>query len=301
MSHFPHQLRKRQYFCAFLLDLQHNPLDLRLKIRIVGNCEMALDAAETRVISINCGSSHSLALIHTPSGNIVVSWGRGEDGQLGHGDTDEKLVPHAIYQLMKAKISEIQCGAEYSIAISQEDLKVYSWGWGDFGRLGHSDCNDIFVPSPILSLSGKKVTSVSCGDTHTLVATAEGELLSFGRNQNGQLGNGKIDDCHDPQAVDALKDEFVVQVACGAEHSACCTRDGKVFAWGWGRYGNIGDGCTVDRHTPVLVKGLENIRISHIACGWRHTLAIDESGSLYSWGWSKYGQLGHGVTQCVMM
>lgn len=255
---------------------------------------------EPRVVSINCGSSHSLALIETGSGNIVVSWGRGEDGQLGHGDPDEKVVPQAIYKLINAKISEIHCGAEYSIAVSDEDLKVYSWGWGDFGRLGHNDCLDVFVPTPIASLVGTKVSSVACGDTHSLIATSDGKVLSFGRNQNGQLGNGNLDDCFEPREIIALKDEIVLQVACGAEHSACCTQDGKVFSWGWGRYGNLGDGGLVDRNKPVLVKGLEDVTIKSIACGWRHTLAIDDSGSIFSWGWSKYGQLGHGSTEYVI-
>lgn len=248
-----------------------------------------------RVLSVDCGSSHSLALVRTEEGNtLVVSWGRGEDGQLGHGDPDEKVVPHAIYQLIQAKISDIYCGAEYSVAVSREDMKIYTWGWGDFGRLGHSNCNDVFLPSPIESLSGVKIQSVSCGDTHTLVITDGGKVMSFGRNQNGQLGIGTIDDSYQPREVSSLNQEFVTAISCGAEHSICCTKEGKVFSWGWGRYGNIGDGETIDRHTPVLVKGLDGVKIEKVACGWRHSIAIDRSGAVYSWGWSKYGQLGHG-------
>lgn len=247
-----------------------------------------------RVISIDCGSSHSLALIETQEGTIVTSWGRGEDGQLGHGDAEERLIPQAVFNLIHRNISQIYCGAEYSIALSGKDNLVYSWGWGDFGRLGHADCKDVFVPTPIPALVGVPVQAVSCGDTHTLVATKSGALFSFGRNQNGQLGNGSLVDCLEPQQVESLAEEKVIEVACGAEHSVCCTEDGRVYAWGWGRYGNIGDGDTHDRQRPTRVLGLNDVKITKIACGWRHTLAIDESGSVFSWGWSKYGQLGHG-------
>jgi alpha-tubulin suppressor-like RCC1 family protein len=228
------------------------------------------------VENINCGSSHSLALVRgkDDAESVVVSWGRGEDGQLGHGDPEEADRPKAIFALFGKAISDVHCGAEYSLAVSSQNSEVYSWGWGDFGRLGHADSADVFVPTPIASLSGRKVTAVACGDTHTLVILDGGRLVSFGRNQNGQLGNASTNDCYEPQEVRVVGGEWVTMVACGAEHSACCTRDGKVYSWGWGRYGNIGDGDTVDRHEPVLVKGLDGVKIEGIACGWRHSLAI---------------------------
>jgi len=238
--------------------------------------------------------------------------------------------PKAVHALFGKVINEIHCGAEYSIAIS--DKETYSWGWGDFGRLGHASSADVgymtstdahsrtralahshsrphallvdlqvFVPQPVASLSGRKVSAVACGDTHTLCVVDGGRLMSFGRGVTGQLGNGSaLLDCYEPREVAALKDEVVTRVACGAEHSACCTSDGKVYSWGWGRYGNIGDGDTVDRHEPVLVKGLDGVngvngvKIVEVACGWRHSGAIDEGGALYTWGWGRYGQLGHG-------
>jgi alpha-tubulin suppressor-like RCC1 family protein len=76
---------------------------------------------------------------------------------------------------------------------------------GDFGRLGHGDCNDVFLPRPIAALSGRSIVRVACGDTHTLATTAEGRLYSFGRNQNGQLGLGNTNDCILPHLVEALK------------------------------------------------------------------------------------------------
>ena len=76
---------------------------------------------------------------------------------------------------------------------------------GDFGRLGHGDIIDVFLPKPIAGLSGIGVTKLACGDTHTLAVTAEGRLFSFGRNQNGQLGVGTDKDSLSPVPVEALK------------------------------------------------------------------------------------------------
>jgi alpha-tubulin suppressor-like RCC1 family protein len=71
--------------------------------------------------------------------------------------------------------------------------------------LGHGDCNDVFVPQEIAFFSGMAVRAVACGDTHTLVVTQDGQLYTFGRNQNGQLGHGNIDDVLSPKLVEALQ------------------------------------------------------------------------------------------------
>ena len=76
---------------------------------------------------------------------------------------------------------------------------------GDFGRLGHGDIIDVFLPKPVKGLSGIGVTRLSCGDTHTLAMTQEGRVFSFGRNQNGQLGIGTDADSLVPVPVEALK------------------------------------------------------------------------------------------------
>jgi len=79
---------------------------------------------------------------------------------------------------------------EYCVAVSREHSQIYSWGWGDFGRLGHGHASDCFVPHPVSALSGVAIKQVACGDAHTLVVTDAGALFTFGRNQNGAAGSG---------------------------------------------------------------------------------------------------------------
>ncbi|KAI4383537.1 hypothetical protein MLD38_009364 [Melastoma candidum] len=99
-----------------------------------------------RVILISAGASHSVALL---SGHIVCSWGRGEDGQLGLGDAEDRLLPTQLSALDGHEVVSVICGADHTIALSESRCEVYSWGWGDFGRLGHGNSSDVFTPQPV--------------------------------------------------------------------------------------------------------------------------------------------------------
>ncbi|XP_008442150.1 ultraviolet-B receptor UVR8 isoform X2 [Cucumis melo] len=238
-----------------------------------------------RVLFISAGASHSVALL---SGNIVCSWGRGEDGQLGHGDAEDRFSPTQLSALDGHEIVSVTCGADHTTAYSEARTEVYSWGWGDFGRLGHGNSSDLFTPKPIKALHGLKIRQIACGDSHCLAVTMEGEVQSWGRNQNGQLGLGTTEDSLVPQKIQAFEGIPIKMVAAGAEHTAAVTEDGELFGWGWGRYGNLGLGDRNDRLVPQKVSSVD------ISGGWRHTMALTTDGKLYGWGWNKFGQVGAG-------
>ncbi|KAG6657278.1 ultraviolet-B receptor UVR8-like [Carya illinoinensis] len=244
-----------------------------------------------RVLLISAGASHSVALL---SGNIVCSWGRGEDGQLGHADAEDRFLPTQLSALDSHEIVSVTCGADHTTAYSRSLLEVYSWGWGDFGRLGHGNSSDLFTPQPIKALNGLRIKQIACGDSHCLAVTMEGEVQSWGRNQNGQLGLGTTEDSLVPQKIQAFQEVSIKMVAAGAEHTAAVTEDGELYGWGWGRYGNLGLGDRSDRLVPEKVSAIDGEKMIMVACGWRHTISVSSSGGLYTYGWSKYGQLGHG-------
>ncbi|KQJ82706.1 hypothetical protein BRADI_5g10580v3 [Brachypodium distachyon] len=247
--------------------------------------------APPAVVLVSAGASHSVALLE---GNVLCSWGRGEDGQLGHGDAEDRLVPTVISGFDAPRITSVICGADHTTAYSEEEQQVYSWGWGDFGRLGHGNSSDVFTPQPVRALQGIKIKQMACGDSHCLAVTMGGEVQSWGRNQNGQLGLGTTEDSLLPQKIQAFEGICVKMIAAGAEHTAAVTEDGDLYGWGWGRYGNLGLGDRNDRFVPEKVSLVEGEKMVLIACGWRHTITVSSSGILYTYGWSKYGQLGHG-------
>lgn len=249
------------------------------------------EEAEQVVVSVSAGASHTVALL---SSDRLCAWGRGEDGQLGLGSADEKLTPAEVVALRGRRLSSVACGADHTTAFSDAEKTVWSWGWGDFGRLGLGHSTDVFLPQPVRSLSNRGIRQIACGDCHCIAITAEGELFSWGRNQNGQLGIGTTEDALVPTEITALKGTPMAMVAAGAEHTAAVSQDGGLYGWGWGRYGNLGLGDRADRHVPEKVTSVEGEKMAKVACGWRHTITVNEAGKLFTFGWSKYGQLGHG-------
>ncbi|XP_074304705.1 ultraviolet-B receptor UVR8-like [Silene latifolia] len=244
-----------------------------------------------RILLISAGASHSVALL---SGDVICSWGRGEDGQLGHGDAEDRFSPVQLSALDGHEVNSITCGADHTLAYSEPRLQVYSWGWGDFGRLGHGNSSDVFIPQPIMTLNSVKIKQIACGDSHCLAINMNGEVMSWGRNQNGQLGLNTTEDSLIPQKIQTFQGVSVKMVAAGAEHSAAVTETGELYGWGWGRYGNLGLGDRNDRLIPEKVAPIDGIKMTLVACGWRHTITVTTAGNIYTYGWSKYGQLGHG-------
>lgn len=166
-------------------------------------------------------------------------------------------MPTIVTALDSPKIVSLTCGADHTIAYSEIEYQVFSWGWGDFGRLGHGNSSDLFTPHPIKVLQGLKIKQIACGDSHCLAVTIDGQVRSWGRNQNGQLGLGTTEDSLVPQVVQAFEGISVKMVAAGAEHTAAITEDGELYGWGWGRYGNLGLGDREDRLVPVKVSSVE--------------------------------------------
>uniref|UniRef100_A0A453NK49 RCC1-like domain-containing protein n=3 Tax=Aegilops tauschii subsp. strangulata TaxID=200361 RepID=A0A453NK49_AEGTS len=249
------------------------------------------EAPEQSVVLISAGANHSVALL---SGQMVCSWGRGEDGQLGHGDSEDRPVPTVLTSFDVPRITSVVCGADHTAAYSDDEMQLYSWGWGDFGRLGHGNSSDVFNPQPVVALQGMKIKQVACGDSHCLAVTVTGQVHSWGRNQNGQLGLGNNEDSLLPQKIKAFEGVCVKMIAAGAEHTTAITEDGHLYGWGWGRYGNLGLSDRDDRSVPEKVSSVEGEKMVLVACGWRHSVTVSSSGGLYTYGWSKYGQLGHG-------
>lgn len=134
------------------------------------------------------------------------------------------------------------------------------------------------------------VPRVAAGANHTLALTREGTVLSWGKNDAGQIGDGSTGDKLSPFQVPAL--DQVVSIAAGYNHSVALLLNGTVMAWGGNSYGQLGDGTTVGKTSPVQVPGLTNVVA--IAAGDYHTLAVKSDGSVWAWGRNGYGQLGIG-------
>jgi len=111
-------------------------------------------------------------------GLAVFTWGRGEDGQLGLGDTSDQDEPTYVDALRGVGVRQIACGSGHTVVLTT-DGEVFTWGRGDDGRLGHG-CNGWkYVPRITQSLTGQVVVQVTCGSYHTAAVTGNGDLYTW--------------------------------------------------------------------------------------------------------------------------
>lgn len=135
-------------------------------------------------------------------------------------------------------------------------------------------------------------TAVSSGDGHTC-GIIGGSLYCWGLNANGQLGLGDTTSRTVPTAVSGLAGKTVTAVSAGTAHT-CAIADGKVYCWGQGTSGQLGNGANSTQYTPVLVSSLSGTPTA-LAAGGAHTCAIS-GGAAYCWGSNSDGQLGNSST-----
>lgn len=223
----------------------------------------------------------------------MQSWGRNQNGQLGLGTTEDSLVPRKIEAFKGIPVKMVAAGAEHTAAVT-EDGELYGWGWGRYGNLGLGDRNDRLVPEKVSADVGEKMFIVACGWRHTICVSSSGALYTYGWSKYGQLGHGDFEDHLSPHKVQALHGSFTSQISGGWRHTMALTSDGKLYGWGWNKFGQVGVDDNCDHCSPVQVKFPHDQKVILISCGWRHTLAATERQNVFSWGRGTNGQLGHG-------
>jgi len=119
----------------------------------------------------------------------------------------------------------------------------------------------------------------------------ESQLLAFGPNQHGQLGDGSPADASVPRPVAGLAGIRVISVAAGGGHSAATSAGGALFTWGWNAAGQLGHGAArIGENVPTPRRVATAHAIAAVALGWAHTLALTEGGAVLGCGCNRYGQ-----------
>ncbi|GKY95712.1 hypothetical protein MPSEU_000532000 [Mayamaea pseudoterrestris] len=183
-----------------------------------------------------------------------------------------------------------------------DTLLCFCWGRGEDGQLGLGDTADQGEPTYVDALRGVGIKQIACGSGHTVSLTTDGEILTWGRGDDGRLGHGDNGWKYVPRLCQSLTGQVVVQVTCGSYHTAAVTSDGALHTWGGGMYGKLGHGNESGSSVPKRVEGLGGHTVSQIACGSRHTVIVTSTGATYSWGDNENGVAGHGYTeghQCI--
>lgn len=244
-----------------------------------------------KVSSSKGSDGHTLAI--TVEGE-VFSWGDGEYGKLGHGNSATQKYPKMIQGPLVGKVVAcVSAGYRHSAAVTC-DGELYTWGEGDFGRLGHSDSQSRNVPTLVKDISS--VGQVACGSSHTIAVSQDGRTVwSFGGGDNGKLGHGDTNRVYRPKVIEALQGFIIRKVCAGSQSSLALTSAGQVFAWGCGSCLGCGSSETTSLR-PRFIEDLSITKIIDISCGDSHCLALSHENEVYAWGNNTMGQCGQGHT-----
>ncbi|OQS01680.1 regulator of chromosome condensation (RCC1)-like protein [Achlya hypogyna] len=231
----------------------------------------------------------------------VYTCGLNKSGQCGNGTFEERVVLAApVRALAGIPITMVAAanGCEHMIAVAM-DGAAYSWGYNDRGQLGlGSTISKSHTPKLIESLHEKYfIVSAGVSYHHSAVVTTNGELLTFGMNDCGQLGLDHTQHQHTPQLVDALSSQVVTKVSCGLYHTVIITAGGDVYTCGKNDYGQLGLGHARSVKVPNHMKLGAGESDEKVLAGWSgyyHTTLVTEKGKLITFGRNDYGQLGIG-------
>ncbi|CAJ2639516.1 unnamed protein product [Trifolium pratense] len=234
------------------------------------------------VSSISCGPWHTAVV--TSSGKLFT-FGDGTFGVLGHGDRKSVSLPREIESLKGLRTVQAACGVWHTAAVVEVMVgnssssncssgKLFTWGDGDKGRLGHGDKESKLVPTCVLALREPNFCQVACGHSMTVALSRAGHVYTMGSCVYGQLGNPQADGKLPTRIEGKLSKSFVEEIACGAYHVAVLTSRTEVYTWGKGSNGRLGHGDTDDRNSPTLVEALKDKQVKSIACGTNFTAAI---------------------------
>jgi len=217
-------------------------------------------------------------------------------------DNSESIVyaPRRIGALSGTFVIQVTCGDRFTAALTREG-QLFSWGANDYGQLGVGDDEERDQPTSVEWMQNVVVKAIAAGGEFMAAIIGNDQVYSWGRGAEGQLGVG-YEVYDEPQCsplpVNGISAP-VVTIAAGGTHSAAVTKQGEMYTWGNGKYGQLGHGDTESLFKPRLVRELarsgEDEHIISVACGAQHTLALTSSRAIYSWGSGEGGLLGYGI------
>ncbi|MBN1190057.1 MAG: Ig-like domain repeat protein [Dehalococcoidales bacterium] len=250
---------------------------------------------------VAAGGYFSLALDNE---DYVWAWGDNSRYQLGNADAGSKEIsPVRVDEL--ENIQKIAAGYQFGMALDNEG---YVWTWGDNSerQLG-TDSSDSKCETPDRVKSGDQdgstylsgIVDIAAGYQFCLAVDYAGNIWAWGDNSKGQLGNTDADSYEKtPIQVYNSKLTNAKKVAAGYDHSLALDATGIVWAWGNNEYGQLGINSTSsNKTTPTSVEDADmDMKITSIAAGYYHSMALDEYDHVWVWGDNSHYQMGMGDT-----
>lgn len=281
----------------------------------VGDNETPASAGDVAIFgtatAITAGSAHTCVLLTT---GAVRCWGRGQEGQLGYGNTNnigDNETPYTVGDVaIGGAATAITAGTSHTCALLSSGA-VRCWGYGGQGRLGYGNTttigdNEAPAVAGDVPLGGR-ATAISAGGSHTCALLDTGAVRCWGAGFAGQLGRGSTADIGDDEAPAAVGDVAVGALATGItagnNHTCAVLATDGVRCWGHGTLGRLGYGNTStigDDETPASASDVAvGERTAALSAGAVHTCALLTTGAVRCWGDGGGGWLGYGNTDDI--
>lgn len=245
------------------------------------------DSPPLTVFQVSAGAQHTCAAL---SSGALLCWGRNLYGQLGDGTPSDRHVPASVPIGGVARTVSASALGDLTCAILQSGT-LQCWGL-NYGDIGDGTYTIQRSPANVVGLDAGGA-SVSPGFAHTCATLTTGAAFCWGHNYNGELGDGTLTMTNRPTPVSAL-DKGASLISAGGSHSCALLQSGIVTCWGSNDLGELGDGTTMQRSTPVPVLGV--LGVIAVGAGSRFSCGLTKTGSVQCWGKNDQGQLGDGTT-----
>jgi alpha-tubulin suppressor-like RCC1 family protein len=230
----------------------------------------------------------------------LYAWGSGGAGQLGNGTTTTHTTPVTVSLPAGVTPTAIAAGSLTGYAIGS-DGNLYAWGNGDEGQVGNGT-TPVAQTTPVrASLPvGVSATAVAAAELTAYAIGSDGNLYAWGYGAEGALGNGTTPQVQTtPVSVSLPAGVKPTEIAAASDvfggTGYAIGSDVKLYAWGDGAFGLLGNGSTTTHTTPVTVSLPAGVKPTAIAGGLWTGYSIGSDGKLYAWGDGTYGQLGNGT------
>lgn len=266
-------------------------------------------STETNLVALSSGYQHTCALSGSGTGFVgrVYCWGLNQQGQLGNGVSGDGVRSYQPVIVIDENDDHIEnvvmiVSGNYHNCALLNTGRVRCWGSNQYGQLGN---NTVTNSSKAVTVAAntdgdplEHVVSIAAGSYHTCALLATGEVRCWGRNNFGQLGDGTQVDRPTPVKVNISSDaasKTVASIALGEGHSCAFIPGQGVECWGSNQKGQLGDGSTTDRTTPVAVIGIVGGDVVSLKAGSFATCALLTNGTAMCWGRNDNGRLGIGT------
>ena len=264
---------------------------------------------------IEAGGSHTCAVLDN---NDLICWGENEAGQLGLGNTthigddaDEIGDDFSTVSLPSGRtVDALALGADHTCALL-DDASIVCWGDNTYGQLGIGNTNTIGDGagemgdslSTVSLPTGRTATEITAGQDITCAILDNNDLICWGNNDYGQLGQGNTVDVDDPSGLSAISLGSNAQSVDAGVNSVCAVVSNAVKCWGRNTEGQLGLGDTNHRGDGINEMGsnlnsisLASGSISQVEVGDGFACALKSSGAIKCWGSGQEGRLGYGDT-----